>query len=207
MSSLDQEDQTIQTYHKYAESWAVDHPLADYGSILAKLKELLPHGSVLEIGCGSGQDSEMLMQAGYDYLGTDAAQGMVDLASTRHPGTTFQHLNLYNLGRLKKQFDIFWCNAVLLHIPKRRIDEALHAISASVRVGGIGFLSMKDGDKEIFEERTKSGRQENRVFVHWPREDFEKVLERNGFEVVYYEYSPISERSQWHRFIVRKIRV
>lgn len=66
---------------------------------------------------------------------------------------------------------------------------------------------MKDGDKEIFEERTKSGRQENRVFVHWPREDFEKVLERNGFEVVYYEYSPISERSQWHRFIVRKTRV
>ena len=46
---------------------------------------------------------------------------------------------------------------------------------------------MKDGDKEIFEERTQSDRQENRIFVHWLREDFEKVLERNGFDVVYYE--------------------
>ena len=93
MSDSDQEDQTIQTYDKYAESWAVDHPLDDYGSIIAKLKELAPRGSVLEIGCGSGQDAEMLTQAGYDYLGTDAAQGMVNLASSKHPGITFQHRN------------------------------------------------------------------------------------------------------------------
>lgn len=206
MDTASQEDETIQTYDRYAESWAVDHPQDDYRTILTKLKQLVPHGSVLEIGSGSGQDAEMLTAAGYDYLGTDAAKGMVSLASLRHPGITFRHLNLYNLADLGQQFDIFWCNAVLLHIPRRRIDEALQAISAAIRPAGVGFVSLKDGDQEIFEERRQSDRQENRIFVHWRKDDFEEVLKRNGFEVVYYEYVPKSERSKWHRFIVRKQR-
>jgi 2-polyprenyl-3-methyl-5-hydroxy-6-metoxy-1,4-benzoquinol methylase len=201
----DHEDETIQTYDKYADSWASDHPPDDYDTILAQVLQLTPHGSVLEVGCGSGQDAEMLIAAGYDYLGTDAANGMVRLASQRHAGIVFQKLNLYELASLGRRFDIFWCNAVLLHIPKHRIDEALQSISAAVRSAGIGFISMKDGDKEVFEERTESDRQEKRIFVHWRKDDFEKVLKRNGFEVVYYEYVPKSERSKWHRFIVRKL--
>lgn len=204
MNSTDQEDRTIQTYDKYAQSWVTDHPQDDYRTILARIKNLVPHGSVLEVGCGGGQDAEMLMAAGYDYLGTDAAKGMVRLASQNHPGINFQHLNLYDLASLGRQFDIFWCNAVLLHIPKRRIDEALRAISAALKPGGIGLVSMKDGDKEIFEERMQSDREERRIFVHWSKDDFETVLKRNGFDVIYYEYVPKSERSKWHRFIVKK---
>ena len=204
MNTLDQEDETIRTYDKYADSWANDHPQDDYRTILTQLKQLMPHGSMLEVGCGGGQDADMLIAAGYDYLGTDASNGMVSLASRKHPGIIFQHINLYDLASLERQFDTFWCNAVLLHIPKRRIDEALQSILTVIRPEGVGFISMKDGDKEFFEERTQSDREENRIFVHWQKEDFERVLKRNGFKIVYYEYVPKSERSKWHRFLVKK---
>ena len=166
MNTADQEDETILTYDKYAESWASDHPQDDYRVIITRVKQLVSHGSVLEVGCGSGQDAEMLTTAGYNYFGIDAASGMVSLASRKYPEIIFKHLNLYDLARLKRQFDIFWCNAVLLHIPRRRIDEALRAIATAVKPTGIGFIAMKDGNTEIFEKRTQSGRQENRIFVH-----------------------------------------
>lgn len=200
-----QERATVQTYDKYAASWANDHDTAvDYSSIISKLKELRPRGTVIDIGCGSGQDAELLAPVDYEYLGIDAAAGMVELARSRHPKLAFKQINLYQLSQLALRFDVFWCNAVLLHIPRRRINEALQAISSVIKANGIGYISMKDGDAEIFEEREKSDRQEKRVFVFWREDDFVKVLQRNGFEPVYYEYAPVNERSKWHRFIVRK---
>jgi SAM-dependent methyltransferase len=204
MDMINQEEQTIETYDKYAESWAKDHPIDDYQTIIEQLKALAPQGSMLEIGCGAGQDAELLKAAGYDYLGVDASTGMVQLARSKHPNVNFMHLNLYDLAQLRREFDAFWCNAVLLHIPKSRINEALQAISSVIRLGGIGFVSIKDGDKEEFEERVQSNREEKRLFVHWRKEEFEEVLRRNGFKVVYYEYVPKSERSKWHRFVVCK---
>ena len=72
-----QEARTIQTYDQYAKSWVNDHTRADdYAAILAKLKELVPAGDVIDVGCGGGQGADILAPLSYTYLGVDASAGM-----------------------------------------------------------------------------------------------------------------------------------
>lgn len=172
--------------------------------ILKTFQHFLPSGSVVEIGAGHGIDGKMLKDAGYDYLGTDAAAGMVSSARTRFPDVAYEQLNVYELSSLGRKFDGLWANAVLLHIPKARIDEALSAIADVLRIGGVCFISIKDGDGEEFEQRGVSGRQENRIFSYWSRSEFEAVLGSHGFRILDYAYHPKSERSKWHHFYASK---
>lgn len=200
-----QEVETIQTYNKYAASWVDEH--ADRRVLkvtVSKFKKFLSSGAILEIGSGGGSDAELLVAAGYRYFGTDASAGMVEAARAKHANLQFEQLSVYDLADLHRQFDGFWASAVLLHIPKQRIDEALQAISTVIRLGGVGFISMKDGEKEEFEKREKAGRHENRLFAYWRKDEFEKALKHNGFTVVDYTYESVNERTNWHKFIVRK---
>jgi SAM-dependent methyltransferase len=205
MTDNEQEQATIQTYDLNAESWANDHAdVSGLKNTVAKFKKYLPNGTVVEIGSGGGRDAALLTESGYDYLGIDASKGMVAAAQRFNPGLKFKHMSVYDLPRLQRQFDGFWTAATLLHIPKKRTNEALQAISTVLKPGGVGFISMKDGDREEFEERKVSGRRERRIFAYWTKEDFEQALRRNGFLVLTYEYVPVSQRTNWHRFIVQK---
>lgn len=206
MITADFEDQTIATYDKYASDWAQEHSdRTELTALLNTFKQLLPQGSVLEIGAGGGSDAKGLAEAGYKYFGTDASMGMVEASRTNQPNLHFEQMSVYDLAQLKKQFDGFWASAVLLHIPRARVDEALQAINAVTAEQGIGYISMKDGTEEVFEERKKRDRQEKRIFTYWTKDDFTEALQRNGFEVVDYRYNPRSERTRWHLFFVKKI--
>lgn len=129
---------------------------------------------------------------------------MIDVCQTQLPMGRFQHVNVYDLATLNEQFDGFWACAVLLHIPKNRIDEALSAISAITEDNVTGMISIKDGDKTEFEIRDKAGAREERLFVYWKKDEFEEVLARNGFSVIDYTYRPVNTRTNWNVFFVRK---
>ena len=169
-----------------------------------KLKQLLPSGTILEIGCGGGRDAAELIDQGYEYVGTDASAGMIEAAKAEVPSATFKQWDVYNLAKLETKFDGFWACAVLLHIPKERIDEALQAISATLKPNAIGMISIKDGDDEDFEVRDNNGMHEERLFVYWRKNDFVNVLNQNGFSLLDYTYKPVSRRTNWHVFFVEK---
>ncbi len=207
MDYAEQETETIRTYDQYAASWAGDHSNMSHSlKMLDEFRRLLPKGVVLEIGAGHGVDGRMLKDAGYGYLGTDAAAGMINIARNKYPDLELEALNVYDLQSLGRTFDGVWANAVLLHIPKERMDEALDTVSNVLKAGGVGLISLKDGDKQEFERREVSGRQENRIFTYWRKEEFETILGRHGFMVVGYSYDHKSERSKWHRFFIQKIK-
>lgn len=203
MDAAEQEAKTIETYDATASQWSQMHQGA-WEETAAHFSQLLPGGTVLEIGCGGGRDAANLIAQGLTYFGTDASLGMVAEARKAVPAGVFEQLNVYDLAKLKRQFDGFWACAVLLHIPKKRIDEALQAITAVLKPGAIGMITMKDGDREEFEVRDKDGAHEERLFVYWKKDDFSEVLARNGFKVLEYEYRPVSQRTNWHVFFVSK---
>lgn len=205
MAESELEAKTIETYDRTAHIWSVDHATRnDWKGEAERLKQWLPAGSILEIGCGGGRDAKELMRLGYDYYGTDASRSMVQSARTAVRGAAFEVRNVYDLTGLGKRFDGFWACAVLLHIPRARIDEALTAIRSALRAKAVGMISIKDGDKDDFEVRDKNGVHEERLFVYWRKPDFEAVLARNGFTVLDYTYRPVSQRTNWHIYFVQK---
>ncbi len=169
---------------------------------MARFNELLPNGRILEIGSGGGRDAVELIEAGYDYLGTDISTGLLEQARKFNPDINFEEVSVYDLD-YKELFDGFWCSAVLLHIPRYRIDDALDAINKNMKKGAFGFIAIKEGEGEKLEADNKSTQGDQRFFVYWTDEEFSKRLADNGFEVVERGYRTVSERTKWLTYIVK----
>jgi len=205
--SLKQEQATINTYDRNAATWSMIHnyDLAsnNFAGALTEFYGLVSDGSsVLEVGCGGGRDALELVKH-YEYLGTDASAGMVESARNYVPAGEFQKCSVYDLGSLDKTFDAFWAAAILLHMPKDRIDEALQAIKSVTVSKAVGMIAIKDGDGEHFEIRQAEGMSEERLFTYWKDADFRAVLGRNAIDVISYKYIPLSQRTNWHIYLTR----
>lgn len=112
-------------------------------------------------------------------------------------------MSVYDLNFPAHTFDGFWASAVLLHVPKERINEALARIKSVVKDNGIGFISLKDGADQKVEVDQIGGETVKRFFAYWQKDEFQKVLKDNGFSVVDYMYRPMSEKTRWHCFFVK----
>lgn len=145
---------------------------------MKRFRELLPKGKVLEIGSGTGKDASALIALGYDYIGTDASIGLLEIARKRNPGATFKLVKVHDLNFPNSKFDGFWTAATLLHIPKDKIDKALLSIKSVIKPEAVGFISIKAGKGERTDPQT------GRWFAYYSLDEFHSVLEKNGFTVI-----------------------
>jgi len=191
-----EEAQTIQYYNKEASEWVSSHSSGRFwGEEIDRFHELLPSGKLLEIGSGGGRDARELISLGYEYTGTDISEGLLKEARKYNPEATFLEQSVYDLDFPESSFDGFWASAVLLHIPKVRIAEALESIHRIVKSNGLGFIAVKQGEGEKVED-------EGRFFAYYSDDEFKKKL-RENFEVVERKIRPMSEKTIWLVYIVR----
>ena len=199
----EEEKLTKKAYDNSAAAWATYFNAAEgWKDELKKFHKLLPNGRILEIGAGTGRDAENLVNLGYDYTGTDISDELLKKAREKLPQQKFIQMSLYNL-KFPEKFDGFWASAVLLHIPKNKVDRALQKIKSTQKKNAIGFISIKDGKGNEFSDREMGGINTTRFFEYWSRQDFEKVLKKNGYKVMNYDYRTVTKNTQWHMFIVR----
>jgi len=203
MSELTQEEKiTVGSYDRAADVWESNHSTPKFwGANFDKFHGLLPTGRILEIGCGAGRDAQELIKMGYDYFGTDISEGLLNLARKNNPGSNFLQLNAYDLD-FTEPFDGFWCAAMLIHIPKARVNEALQSIKRSMKPQAIGFIAVKEGDGEKMESRPDLHDGEF-LYSYWHDEEYRRVLDQNGLEVVHHGYMPTSPRSKWLTYLLK----
>src|SRR3990172_7698795 len=122
MNLTPKERETIRYYDKTASQWASQHLTHKFWGRMTTFYKLLPKGKVIEIGCGGGRDAKDYLIGRYDYVGTDASGGLLNEASKRNPNCKFLKRSVYDLDFPENSFDGFWASAVLLHIPKGKIN-------------------------------------------------------------------------------------
>ena len=135
---------------------------------------------MLDIGCGSGKDSAVLISNGFNVTGVDASKGIIAEARGRVPNGIFIVGDLRSL-KLRKRFDGIWCCASLFHVNKAEAKKAVCSFKKLLKNDGVLFISLKKGSGEMV--RTYKGGNE-RFFAYYERdeavglvsEDF-KVLE------------------------------
>lgn len=175
-------EKTVEYYDAHASEWAGEHGGYEDRSFWFEEMEIfnkyLPKGRVIEFGSGAGKDAKSLIRMGYDYVGTDASSGLIEIARKNNPTSTFLNRPLENLRLPKSSFDGFWTAATLLHIPKDRINKVLRNIKGVVKKGGVGFISLKSGSGEKIDEPT------GRLFSYYSLDDFSEILIRNKFEIL-----------------------
>ena len=202
---LPEEEITLKTYEKVADIWTNKHsPPHFWAEEMQRFHQLLPAGTVLEIGAGGWRDAKELIGLGYNYVGTDVSEKLLEKAREKFPGEKFYKQSVYDLS-FSEKFDGFWASKVLLHIPKSRIDEALQRIKSVVEPGAVGFISLIDGEGEELREETWDDSKHKRFFAYWAKEEFNQVLKNNGFKIANYGYKHETGRLRWHCFFVKAL--
>ena len=196
-------DTLVKTYEKYAHERASHSPDAfkvQERSEFLRFLKAEGRETLLEIGCGHGQDAQFFQSQGFRVLAVDNTPAMVKL--TAEKGVPAQVLDCYNLGEINERFDAVYTMNCLLHIPKRDIDQVLRLISERLNENGLMYLGLW-GDQD-FEGIWEQDRYEpKRFFSFWKVEALLEVLQQS-FKLEYYRRLEPREGRIFNSCIVRK---
>lgn len=196
-------DALVKTYEKYAHeraSYSPDEFKVRERSEFLKFLKVEGRDTLLEIGCGHGQDAQFFQSQGFQVLAVDNTPMMVRL--TAEKGIPAQVLDCYDLDQINKDFDAVYTMNCLLHIPKRDFDQVLGLISGRLNENGLMYLGLW-GD-ENFEGIWEHDQYEpKRFFSFWKTKTLLEVLQR-FFRLEYYRRLEPREGRIFNSFIVRK---
>tara|TARA_R110002020_G_scaffold66877_10_gene175660 strand:- start:1149 stop:1742 length:594 start_codon:yes stop_codon:yes gene_type:complete len=140
------DDRTLGFYGQEASAYAAKGENPNAARIEAFLT-LLPEGaSILELGCGAGRDSEVMMARGFTVRPTDGTPEMARAAEQRL-GIEVGTLLFSDLDE-RNAYDGIWANACLLHVPRAEMPDILAKIHAALKPGGVSYASFKKGTAE-----------------------------------------------------------
>lgn len=102
-----------------------------------------PTGRVLDIGCGAGRTTHHLDERGFDVVGCDVSEPLVEAASDLYPDLDFQVGDVSTLPFADEQFAyaLFSANGLDYIHPERARLEALSEVYRILEPGGIFAFS------------------------------------------------------------------
>lgn len=153
------------------------------------VKEYVPSGKVLDLGCNIAKFVPMWQLAGFTVEGFDQCEYALKVAKMRHPDVKF------TLGRAQdlpyeKEFDLIFTSAVLQHNRHSEQEKIVEQIKKALKPGGYFLMSentlrpdnwpigIKDGK---FDEDVTDGY--SKTFKGWI-----EFFKKHGFEFVKANY-------------------
>ena len=157
------DEETLNFYRRNAEAYAgwAKAPSTRLTGFLALLP---PGGSILELGCGAGNHSAKMLEAGFAVRPTDGSPEMAEVAS-RRLGRTVETMLFHELDE-QEAYDGVWASACLLHVPKDELEGILGRIHRALKPDGVFYASFKIGAGD---GRDSLGRYYNYPSAEWLR--------------------------------------
>ena len=133
--------------HPVASGYALWAPSYDGPNPAISLEEPVVHGIVdaLSVGraldacCGTGRHAAHLAERGWDVLGVDATQEMLEVARAKAPGARFEQGDVLDLPLPDDTVDLAVCSLALTHVPD--LGAAVAEMARVVRPGGTVVLA------------------------------------------------------------------
>jgi ubiquinone/menaquinone biosynthesis C-methylase UbiE len=176
---------TVNTYNQLAHEY--DEETKDFWEQFPRtfIDEFikLTKGKVLDIGSGPGRDGLILQQEGLDVICLDASEAMIEISTSR--GLKSVLGDFTDLPFADNSFDGVWAYTSLLHVSKKEMNKVFAEIKRVLKSGGIFGLGMIEGEEELYRE--SSGVNQPRWFSFYKKEEIEKLLVGDNFEIVYFE--------------------
>jgi SAM-dependent methyltransferase len=156
------DEETLQFYRRNAGAYA---GWAKPSSTRLKgFLALLPQGgAILELGCGAGHHSAVMLAAGFTVRATDGSPEMTEIAS-RRLGQPVDALRFDELN-VQEDYDGVWASACLLHVPRDELADILKRIRRALKQRGIFYASFKIGEGD--DGRDRLGRYYNYPSPQW----------------------------------------
>lgn len=89
-------------------------------NFIDRIKPITKHETILEIGCATGNLTELLYSKSDHVIGLDLDDTLLEEASKKYPHMTFINENMLHISNLKTNFDRIVCfGNTLVHLPDR----------------------------------------------------------------------------------------
>lgn len=142
---------------------------------------------MIDVGAGSGRDLAYLLAEGHAAYGLEPVAEMREQAITAFPNLAGRLLDgalpdaIPDLGSIGGPFDGVVCSAVLQHVPRAQLLDAVYAIRALLRPAGRAVISIPSRRSDVAED----GRDAyGRLFEFIATGELELLFERIGFRTV-----------------------
>jgi malonyl-CoA O-methyltransferase len=189
-------------YDRWSKTYDTDeNPLFDLESPALFLQIADVRGrKILDVGCGTGRITMMLLKMGAKVSGIDISKRM--LAKARQKTTRYKRscelgvASVYKIPYAKNKFDMVACNLVTSHL--KNLGKAVAEMSRVLKTGGTIVISdlhpyiIENGGGTNFFQSGKEYKIKN--YYH-PLEEFLEVLKRNKLKVVNLKEVDITKKS------------
>jgi SAM-dependent methyltransferase len=139
---------------EFARDWHAQPAPADLHAVVQRF---FRPGRTADVGCGSGREVAWLAANGFDAVGYDASDALLEQARLRYPKLSFAAALLPELdGVPEGAFDNALCETVIMHLPRGDIEPAVRRLLAILKRDGILYLSWRVTDGA--DQRDPSGR-------------------------------------------------
>jgi SAM-dependent methyltransferase len=126
---------------KFATDWEEQPAPLDLYRLVGKY---FARGLTADIGCGSGREVAWLLANGYDAIGYDASQGLLEEAQRLHPGARFFEAKLPELANVPRAtYRNVLCETVIMHLAAEEIGRAVNSLMEILIAGGTLYLSWR----------------------------------------------------------------
>lgn len=167
--------ETIEYYNRNAESFIAETLHADMSDCRNRfLHYVIPGGKILDAGCGSGRDSLVFMEEGYQVDAFDASEEICRVA-TGLLGFPVECKRFEDLSG-EEEYDGIWACASLLHVREADLPDVMERLTKLLKPEGSLYASFKEGDGE----RVKGGR----FFHDMTEEQGKELFWTAGLEVL-----------------------
>ncbi|MBD9647657.1 class I SAM-dependent methyltransferase [Ensifer sp. ENS09] len=163
-------DDTLAFYRHNAAAYAARERQPPTARLATFIGRLPPGAAVLDLGCGGGHDSLVLLEQGFDVTACDGSAELAAEAQTRI-GRTVEVVRFQEID-WQDRFDGIWAEASLLHVPRAELGDVLARVLRALKPGGFLQASFKAGDKEGHD---RFGRYFNYPSEPWLRACFEQA--------------------------------
>lgn len=116
---------------------------ADRAAVLTWARSV--DGPILDVGCGPGQWTNLLHEAGLDVEGVDPVEAFIDDARARYPAALFRRGRAEQLGVPDGSIGGVLAWFSLIHTDPAEIDVVLRGLARSLYAGGSLAIRFFDG--------------------------------------------------------------
>lgn len=165
--------------------------------LLTEWLQRLPAGaSLLDLGCGGGQDAGDLNRRGYRVVGVDRTSALLLAGRRRYGSLPLIRADLRNLPFQAMSFDGLWAAASLMHLPKQDARCILADLCRLVRPGGLFAATVTHGVKSRL---VTDGWVPGRYFARWRKDELARAVRRAGWKIL--ELKVVTNRERKGRWL------
>jgi len=171
--------------------------------LLVEWLQYLPaDASLLDLGCGGGQDAGNLAQRGYRVVGLDRTGALLSAGRRRYRSLPLVRADLRDLPFQAMSFDGLWAAASLMHLPKPDARRALTDLFRLVRPSGLFAATVTHGVKSRL---VTDGWLPGRYVARWRKDELARAVHRAGWTILSLKVITNQERKgRWLNLLAQK---